>query len=63
MVDVIPADTDDIPSKILDETWDLPFHEDCPGLELVCIFPHTCTSISLLRLYNDRNEPYHNLKF
>lgn len=35
MVDVIPADTDDIPSKILEETWELPFNEECEEIELV----------------------------
>lgn len=29
MVDVIPGDSDDIPSKILDETWSLPILEEC----------------------------------
>ncbi|KAL4230995.1 hypothetical protein ACF0H5_011368 [Mactra antiquata] len=34
MVDVIPADTDDIPSKILEETWELPFNEEYEEIEL-----------------------------
>lgn len=36
MVDVIPADSDDIPSNILEETWELPFTEDCTNMELDC---------------------------
>ena len=38
MVDVIPADSDDIPSNILNETWELPFTDDCSGMELVGSF-------------------------
>lgn len=38
MVDVIPADTDDIPSNVLEETWELPFTEDCTNMELVSLF-------------------------
>ncbi|KAK3588736.1 hypothetical protein CHS0354_019204 [Potamilus streckersoni] len=33
MVDVLPLDADDIPSKILGETWNLPFQDEYPGLE------------------------------
>jgi len=36
MVDVIPASNDDIPSKDLDETWDLPFNEEGVDISLVC---------------------------
>ncbi|XP_045203913.2 uncharacterized protein LOC123556906 isoform X3 [Mercenaria mercenaria] len=34
MVDVIPADTDDVPSKFLEETWELPFQEECDEMDL-----------------------------
>ena len=36
MVDVIPASNDDIPSKDLDETLDLPFNEEGVDISLVC---------------------------
>ena len=35
MVDVIPANTDEIPSQVLEETWELPFNDDCTNMELV----------------------------
>ncbi|XP_052278192.1 ETS translocation variant 5-like isoform X3 [Dreissena polymorpha] len=65
MVDVIPADSDDIPSNVLGETWNLPFQEDYDSVAMdsdpsviVMNEPQFLADLITERLQNfDRDEP------